>query len=158
PIFGDLGSVPEEQETISPGRKMTHLGWKLLRRPLTMGLALALLATRVFSAATSGTRGGQTSAEAQIRKTLADGVEAPNAGDRIRANKDIWAKDLVGWYPGQPDDTYETEIEGAKRRQGNRSMTVELTVNELMVRGNLAVVRDTWRFTRATPSLPAVTP
>lgn len=82
-----------------------------------------------------------------IRATLAQWVEAANRQD-WRAAAAIWAPDLIGWYPGQPDDTYAKELEQAARpRPGRRPTRYEVTINEVIVSGPLAVVRDTWRFT-----------
>lgn len=85
----------------------------------------------------------------EIRAALASWVTATRAGDRNRANA-IWAPDLVGWYPGQPDDTYERE-QGAARRPasstGARTVPA-VDVVEVIVSGDLAVVRDIWRMTR----------
>lgn len=93
------------------------------------------------------------SAEAQIRQNLAEWVKATNEGDRQRANN-IWAKDLIGWYPGQPDDTYESEMQAAAHRPPGKKpkATVAVTVNEVLVSGDMAVVRDTWTYTGGTPS------
>ena len=130
-------------------------------RSLALALIVPLLLTvptRGFAQVpgTAGACGDTASAQAQIRKALADWVEATHAGDRRRAAR-IWATDLLGWYPGQPDDTYDREMEQAQRNQGKVPTTsIGLTVHEVLVCGDLAVVRDTWRYTRATldPALP----
>jgi len=89
--------------------------------------------------------------EAQIRKALADWVEATRVGDRHRANQ-IWAEDLRGYYPGQPDDTYERELAAESRPPGPQTTRIGLTIVEVMVSGDLAVVHDIWRYTRTTPN------
>jgi steroid delta-isomerase len=95
---------------------------------------------------------GRSPDEARIRAALADWVEAANAGDRHRSNQ-IWARDLVGYYPGQPDDTYEKEIAAEKQTTGGRPQTrTSLSIIEVIVSGDLAVVHDIWRFAYATPS------
>jgi ketosteroid isomerase-like protein len=82
-----------------------------------------------------------------IRSTLAQWVEAANRQD-WRAAAAIWAPDLIGWYPGQPDDTYAKEMEQAAHPRPRRRPTrYDVIVNEVIVSGPLAVVRDTWRFT-----------
>jgi ketosteroid isomerase-like protein len=82
-----------------------------------------------------------------IRAALGQWVEAANRQD-WRAAAAIWAPDLIGWYPGQPDDTYAKELEQAAHpRPGCPPTRYEVTVNEVIVSGSLAVVRDTWRFT-----------
>jgi ketosteroid isomerase-like protein len=88
--------------------------------------------------------------EAQIRAALADWVKSFNAGDYARAAT-IWAPDLVGWYPGGADDTYAEEVERARRPRDPDAPRVEyaLTIVEVMVSGDLAVVRDEWTETVA---------
>ena len=91
--------------------------------------------------------GDSSTAVRDIRATLAKWVKAANGQD-WRAAAEIWAPDLVGWYPGQPDDTYAKEMSQAARpRSGRKPTRYEVTVNEVMVSGSMAVVRDTWRFT-----------
>lgn len=59
-----------------------------------------------------------------IRATLAQWVEAANRQD-WRAAAAIWAPDLIGWYPGQPDDTYAKELEQAAHpRAGSPSDSI----------------------------------
>lgn len=129
-----------------------------LRKSWAMSLlvpAILLCTARVGSAQIAAhpvSCGDTASAQAQIRGSLADWVEATHSGDRWRAAQ-IWAKDLLGWNPGQPDDTYQREMEQAQRNQGKvPPLTIGLTVHEVLVCGDLAVVRDTWRYTRATPN------
>jgi ketosteroid isomerase-like protein len=82
-----------------------------------------------------------------IRAALANWVEAANRQDWKTAAR-IWAPDLVGWYPGQADDTYAKEIESAAHPRPGRPRThYEVDVVEVMVSGGMAVVRDIWRFT-----------
>jgi steroid delta-isomerase len=82
-----------------------------------------------------------------IRSALADWVAAANRED-WKAASVIWAPDLVGWYPGQPDDTYAGEMERAAHpRSGRPKMRYRVQVMEVIVSGRLAVVRDIWRFT-----------
>jgi ketosteroid isomerase-like protein len=114
--------------------------------------ALPLLAASIA-------RGAQTSeeakAEADIRQALAGWVEAANRGDWKAALK-VWAPDLIGWYPGSPDDTYAREAENAARA-GEPRTKYELEIKEVLVAGSLAVVRDVWKFTtRRTAGAPTV--
>ena len=122
----------------------------MMRR--TYLLALPLLAASIA-------RGAQTSdevkAEANIRQALAEWVEAANRGDWKAALK-VWAPDLIGWYPGSPDDTYAREAENAART-GEPRTKYDLEIKEVLVAGSLAVVRDVWKFTtKATPGKPTV--
>jgi ketosteroid isomerase-like protein len=94
-------------------------------------------------------RGAPDTSEAQagkeIRESLARWVEASNRGDWKEA-VEIWAPDLIGWYPGMPDDTYARETEGAAKGGAPRTR-YDLEIKEVMVSGSLAVVRDVWTFT-----------
>ena len=89
-------------------------------------------------------------AERSIRAALAQWVEAANKGDYAAALF-VWAPDLDGWPPSGPDDTYAREAEGAKGPPGPPGVTFALTINEVIVDGTLAVVRDTWTQTAHTP-------
>jgi len=82
-------------------------------------------------------------AERQIRSALADWVSAANRGDYKTALK-VWAPDLIGWASDGADDTYQREAESAERPIQAPKTTYELTINELIIEGTLAVVRDTW--------------
>jgi ketosteroid isomerase-like protein len=85
-------------------------------------------------------------AEKQIRSALAGWVEAANRGDYKTAAA-IWAPDLIGWAPEGPDDTFEREAAGAKLPVKPPSTTYALTINEVIIDGSLAVVRDNWTQT-----------
>lgn len=86
--------------------------------------------------------------EQVIRATLADWVRAYNAGDYVHA-AEIWAPDLIGWYPGAPDDTYADEQAAARKGApaGAARVTFAVAIDEVIVSGDLAVVRDTWTQT-----------
>jgi ketosteroid isomerase-like protein len=118
--------------------------------PPVHGLILGGLAMAVLAVSQPNPQGLATD-EARIRAALADWVVAANPGDRHRSNQ-IWAKDLVGYYPGQPNDTYEREIAAEKRVQGPLQAKTSLSIIEIMVSGDMAVVHDVWRFTRNTPN------
>lgn len=118
-----------------------------------VAVALLLVGTAgVRAIVAQGERAGDTGRaadEARIRKRLAEWVEQTRAGDRLAA-AEIWAPDLIGWYPGQPEDTYAREQELARKQRAPdapRSIP-DVTVEEVMVSGDLAVVRDVWRITR----------
>jgi ketosteroid isomerase-like protein len=94
-------------------------------------------------------RADSAAAVRAIHAALTDWVAAANRGDWKSASK-VWAPDLVGWYPGQPDDTYAREMDRvANPKLGSPKTHYEVQVVEVMVSGKLAVVRDIWRFTTA---------
>jgi len=86
------------------------------------------------------------SAEQQIRAALAQWVEAANRGDYKTAFS-VWAPDLIGWSPDGSDDSYAREQKFAMQPMQPPKTTYALTVNEVIVDGSLAVVRDTWTQT-----------
>ena len=105
----------------------------------TIGLAASARAVRADDAAKS--------VEATIRGRLAAWEAAYNAGDR-KTTFAIWAPDLVGWYPGVPDVTWEREKAALDRPApaGPRS-SLHVQIVEVLVSGDLAVVRDVWTET-----------
>jgi len=111
-----------------------------------LSIALSLcLATTALAAPTDA------KAEKEIRAALARWTEAANRGDWNRALQ-VWAPDLVGWYPGVPDDTFQKEA-GYAAKGGAPTTKYQLTINEVIVSGPLAVVRDTWKMTAAGKTL-----
>src|SRR5438270_13842956 len=78
--------------------------------------------------------------EARNRPRLAQWVEQFNSGDYPGAAT-IWAPDLIGVIPGGPDDSFDREMAGAQKAQRS-PVRFFLTVDEVLVDGDLAVVRD----------------
>jgi ketosteroid isomerase-like protein len=104
-----------------------------------------LIVALLLPTAAQGAPGSEEAkAEKEIRSALAGWVAAANRGDWKEALK-VWAPDLIGWYPGLPDDTYAREVERAARAGAPRT-TYEVDIQEVMVSGALAVVRDVWTF------------
>jgi ketosteroid isomerase-like protein len=109
----------------------------------------------ILSASTAQAQTAEDSSAAvrAIRTSLSQWVAAANRQDWQAAAK-IWAPDLIGWYPGQPDDTYGKEMaQAAHPRPGRKPTRYEVTVEEVLVSRYLAVVRDRWRFT-TSPGTP----
>jgi ketosteroid isomerase-like protein len=115
-------------------------------------LVLSSLVVFGVCSAQPQTSSDSATAVGDIRAALTRWVTAANSQDWREASR-IWAPDLVGWYPGQPDDTYNKELAQAARPRSSRKPThYDVTINEVMVSGSLAVVRDTWRFTTGAAS------
>jgi len=96
--------------------------------------------------------------EASIREALDQWVKAFNSHDTAGVMA-VWAPDLIGWYPGAPDITYADTRAGFEREfadHGSRS-TYSLAVEEVLVSGDLAVVRDRWTETDTRPGSKDVT-
>ena len=94
--------------------------------------------------------------EAEIRAALARWVEAANSQDWKTA-LEVWAPDVVGWYPGQPDDSFAREQANAARPKRDHPSRFELTIDEVLVSCDMAVVRDTWTMRSSDPAHPQVT-
>jgi ketosteroid isomerase-like protein len=101
--------------------------------------------------------GGEAArAEAAIRAALQAWVQAFNARD-LKGAMAVWAPDLVGWYPGSADSTYANTRESLERAfaPGEKSRTTfSLVIEEVLVAGDMAVVRDRWTQTDVKPGAP----
>ena len=114
---------------------------------LRAALLLTIMSLTVSPSGNAQTQADSAAAVRAIHAALTDWVAAANRGDWKSASK-VWAPDLVGWYPGQPDDTYAREMDRvANPKLGSPKTHYEVEVVEVMVSGKLAVVRDIWKFT-----------
>jgi steroid delta-isomerase len=126
-------------------------------RSLLFTLAIALSVGA--RSARSATLPAETAArvETTIRGKLAEWETAYNAGDR-KKTFEIWAPDLVGWYPGIPDVTYAQEKAGLDRpAPSGPQSTLHVQIVEVLVSDDLAVVRDIWTETPPGGDSPATT-
>jgi ketosteroid isomerase-like protein len=105
---------------------------------------IGLLCAASFAHADSAT--DNAAAETAIRGALARWTEAANRGD-YKSTLDVWAPDLIGWAPQGADDTFASEAQSATLPVKPPQTTYALTINEVIVDGSLAVVRDTWTQT-----------
>ena len=124
---------------------------------LRPALLLSIASLTLSPSGNAQTQADSAAAVRAIHASLTDWVAAANRGDWKSASK-VWAPDLVGWYPGQPDDTYAREMDRvANPKLGSPKTHYEVQVVEVMVSGKLAVVRDIWRFTTAAGKPDAAT-
>jgi ketosteroid isomerase-like protein len=88
--------------------------------------------------------------EAVIRQSLADWVQAFNSGDYAKAAQ-VWAPDMLGWSDGG-EDSYQREMDSARKtpKVTHPQYRYQLVIDEVMVSGDMAVVRDTWTGIGAT--------
>ncbi len=86
--------------------------------------------------------------EAQIRKALADWVEATNRRDNAAANA-IWADKVVGWFPEATEFSSSAAfaVAGIPEKSASYS-TYELKIDEVVVSGSAAAVYDVWTETK----------
>jgi uncharacterized protein (TIGR02246 family) len=119
---------------------------------MTMGrMFLAIvLACGVFSAGAAAQPADK--AEAAIRDALAKWTADFNARDAERIC-DLFAPDLVYDYRGFPERTHD-DLCGLLRRSladGTRQFTYALDIKEIIVAGDLAVVRLVWTLRTRLP-------
>jgi ketosteroid isomerase-like protein len=103
-------------------------------------LALALASTAAAQ--------GESAAQVEIRAVLAQWMADFNAG---KADKvcGLFAPDLIAQYRGQPERDYNSLCDLLKRSLSDRTKTYSyaLAIKEILVAGDLAVVRLTWTLT-----------
>ncbi len=123
-----------------------------MRAAMLLAVGLTFVASGSVEAADDAAA-VNAAAEQDIRTALAHWTEAANRGD-WKAALVVWAPDVIGWPASGPDDTYQREAEFAKRPPQPPKTTFGLTINEVIVDGSLAVVRDTWTETTTSARGP----
>jgi ketosteroid isomerase-like protein len=120
---------------------------------ITALLGLALLGLTHLASASPAD--DTAAASKEIRTALNQWMQAANKQDWNTALQ-LWAPDLVGWYASDNIDTYAMESENAAHPKPSDTSYSLLKINEIMVEGSLAVVRDTWsrRITQADGRRP----
>ncbi|HEX8271286.1 MAG TPA: DUF4440 domain-containing protein [Longimicrobiaceae bacterium] len=95
---------------------------------------------------------------AAIRAAVVHSGEAANAGDPEEVMA-LYARDIVLSYPGVPDMDYAALERGYREMLRTPGVTLRTApeIHEIMVSGDLAVVRVTWTttVTTAAPGQPA---
>jgi ketosteroid isomerase-like protein len=85
--------------------------------------------------------------EAQIRKALADWVDATNRRDAAAADS-IWAPNVVGWFPQAPEFSKSAAFAVAGIPESKASYsTYNLIIDDVAVSDTLAAVHDIWTET-----------
>jgi uncharacterized protein (TIGR02246 family) len=117
--------------------------------PSIAGLARATLwSALALVIASAAAAQSDTPAQAAIRAALTQWMADFNAG---KAEKvcDLFARDVVAQYRGQPERGYDALCDLLKRSLGDRSKSYRyaLAIKEILVEGDLAVVRLTWTLT-----------
>ena len=110
-------------------------------------IRIGLLSLAVASAALVSTAAAQNDSPAQaaIRTALTQWMADFNAGDAEAACR-LFAPDLIAQMRGQPERGYTELCDLLKRSLSDRTKTYRysLTIKEILVAGDLAVVRLTW--------------
>lgn len=113
-------------------------------------LSLAALSVFVLAGAISlSASQDDKQAEAQIRKALADWVQATNRRDDAAADT-IWGPNVIGWFPEAQEFSSSAAfaLAGLTEKRGASYSTYELKIDEVAVSGSLAAVYDIWTETR----------
>ena len=121
-----------------------------MRKPMRVISVLALSAFVLAGAQAVGlgAPSDDKKSEAQIRKALADWVEATNRRDTAAADS-IWGPNVVGWFPTAPEFSKSAAfaVAGIKESKGASYSTYNLTIDNVAVSGSLAAVHDIWTET-----------
>jgi ketosteroid isomerase-like protein len=121
-----------------------------MRRQMRLVSVLALSAFVLAGAQSSGLCAppDDKKSEAQIRKALADWVEATNRRDTAAADS-IWGPNVVGWFPQAPEFSKSAAFAaaGIPESKGASYSTYKLTIDDVAVSGSLAAVHDIWTET-----------
>jgi steroid delta-isomerase len=108
-----------------------------------LGFALALVAVLLPLIAVA-----EDSAEAAIRSSLAQWTQDFNGGNADKACS-LFAPDLRYDFRGYPERDYRDICDRMQRSLGDKSKTYsyDLDVREIIVSGDMAVVRLVWKLT-----------
>ncbi len=122
--------------------------------PRRMLVCLLLLATLAASPATAD---DDTDAEGAIRQALTGWMDAFNARD-ARAACGLFAPGLRYNVQGLPEQNYTDMCDRLHRSLTGREVgyRYSLDIKEIIVSGDLAVVRLVWRLTVSRPGVPDV--
>jgi uncharacterized protein (TIGR02246 family) len=114
------------------------------------GFVLALLALIAVAPLTAA---AADSAEAAIRSALGQWTQDFNAGNAEKACA-LFAADLRYDFRGYPERDYRDICDRMQRSLGDRSKTYsyDLDVREIIVAGEIAVVRLIWKLTVTLPN------
>ena len=115
------------------------------------GLGVALLA--LFVIAVPLRAAADDSAEAAIKSALGQWMQDFNAGNAEKACA-LFAPDLRYDFRGYPERDYRDICDRMQRSLGDKSKTYsyDLDVREIIVSGDIAVVRLVWKLTVTLPN------
>jgi uncharacterized protein (TIGR02246 family) len=115
------------------------------------GLSLALLALLVIAVPVRAA--AEDSAEAAIKSALGQWMQDFNAGNAEKACA-LFAPDLRYDFRGYPERDYRDICDRMQRSLGDKSKTYsyDLDVREIIVSGDIAVVRLVWKLTVTLPN------
>lgn len=114
------------------------------------GIGFALLALFAVAPLTAA---AEESAEVAIRSALGEWTQNFNAGNAEKACA-LFAQDLRYDFRGYPERDYRDICDRMQRSLGDKSKTYsyDLDVREIIVSGEIAVVRLVWKLTVTLPN------
>lgn len=123
----------------------------ILLRPISRLVSIigACLVLSVHAVAYAQAGTDRTAVERQIKQSIEDWRSAANRGDNAGTTK-IWAPGVQGWFPSAAEFKNAAAFDDAVDAKSLRS-TYTVTINEILVSTDLAVVRDTWEETLHAP-------
>jgi uncharacterized protein (TIGR02246 family) len=126
-------------------RKVRPGDGKLAGRPRRALAGLRLLLVFLALLALAARAAPATSAQREIRAALESWTAAFNAGD-ARHVCDLFARDLIAQYQGQPQRGYHQLCDFLRKslQDKTRSYRYSLHIEEILVSGDLGVVRLVW--------------
>lgn len=92
--------------------------------------------------------------EKQIRQAIVNWTNAANREDWSQTKK-IWAPGVQGWFPTAAEFKKAAAFPGRNFDEKAIRTTYRVTINEILVATDLAVVRDTWDQVVHSPNSPA---
>ena len=123
---------------------------------ITSAILAAYLAGEFVVPARAQTSEDRAAVERQIRQAIEAWRAAANRSDAAANRSDaagqakIWAAGVQGWFPSAPEFKNAAAFDGTVDGNALRS-TYTVTINEVLVSNDLAVVRDTWQETVHSP-------
>jgi ketosteroid isomerase-like protein len=104
-----------------------------------------IAATAIVAAATVAPASSGTTAQSQIRAALENWTAQFNAGN-ADVVCDLFARDLISDYQGQPERDYDSQCALLRKSLSDKKHRFQyfLNIKEIMVSGDLAIVRLVW--------------
>ena len=128
----------------------------MLVSPMQIGLfsipriSISVLIALPLAAAFADSSPDRAAVEMQIRQAIANWTAAANRGDE-QEKKKIWAPGVQGWLPSAAEFKKAAAFSDSVVNEKAIRNTYTVTVNEVIVSTDLAVVRDTWEETVYKP-------
>ncbi len=112
---------------------------------MTMRYILLIAAVSIFgsNSVPAAPSPDRARVEKEIRAAIANWTDAANRADWPETKK-IWAPGVEGWFPSAPEFKKVAAFPGQTLDEKAIRTTYRVTINEVLVSTDLAIVRDTW--------------